>query len=198
MTYDQIDVMQRLQEAYPTEFSEITGITSEAARAAFASGRLISPLGVEGLHQIGNRAANLRHYHARGARYVTLTHNCGNVFADAAIREDPFGVAPPFWGGVSPRGRALIREMNRLGVAVDLSHVSADTMRDVLGAGDDDDAWEGSLAPVMFSHSSAYALCPHPRNVPDDVLQLVKKTNSIVMGKSASLPTDRQADRQVN
>ena len=181
MTYDQIDVMLRLQAAYPADFSEIAGIDSAAAAAAFERGQLISPLGVEGLHQIGNKAANLRHYHAQGARYVTLTHNCGNAFADAAIREDPFGVAPPFWGGVSPRGRGLIREMNRLGLAVDLSHVSEDTMRDVLGAGDD--GWEGSAAPVMFSHSSAYALCPHPRNVPDDVLQLVKETNSIVMGK---------------
>ena len=184
MTYDQIDVMLRLQAAYPSEFSEIAGIDSAAAVAAFAEGRLISPLGVEGLHQIGNKAANLRHFHALGARYITLTHNCGNVFADAAIREDPFGKAPPFWGGVSPRGRGLIREMNRLGLAVDLSHVSEDTMRDVLGAGtEDDEGWEGSAAPVMFSHSSAYAICPHPRNVPDDVLQLVKKTNSIVMGK---------------
>lgn len=87
-------------------------------------------------------------------------------------------IAKPKWGGVSPAGRELIGEMNRLGMIVDLAHVSQDTMRDVLGGSKD---WEGSAAPIMFSHSSAYAICPHPRNVPDDVLQMVKKKNSIVM-----------------
>lgn len=184
MTYEQIDLMLRFREAYPEDFSRIADLDAEGAQRAFARGQLISPLGVEGLHQIGNAPSNLRHYHARGVRYATLTHNCGNIYADAAIREDPFGAAPPHWGGVSARGRDLVREMNRLGMIVDLSHVSADTMRDVLGAGGGaDDGWAGSKAPIMFSHSSAYAICPHPRNVPDDVLHLVKKTNSIVMGK---------------
>lgn len=176
LTYQQIDVMLRLQAAYPQDFSGI--VDSSSAVEAFKGGKLISPLGVEGLHQIGNSVANLRHYYARGVRYSTLTHNCGNIFADAAIQEDPFGKATPYWNGVSPKGRELINEMNRLGMVVDLSHVSADTMRDVLGGEED---WAGSKAPIMFSHSSAYALCPHPRNVPDDVLQLVKQTNSIVM-----------------
>ena len=75
--------------------------------------------------------------------------------------------------GVSPAGRKLIYEMNRLGMIVDLAHVSVDTMRDVLGAGKTD--WTGSQAPIMFSHSSAHALCPHPRNVPDDVLRLIRE-----------------------
>jgi len=87
-------------------------------------------------------------------------------------------VSKPKWGGVSPAGRLLVREMNRLGMIVDLAHVSQDTMRDVLGASEE---WEGSAAPIIYSHSSAYALCPHPRNVPDDILQLVKKKNSVVM-----------------
>lgn len=87
--------------------------------------------------------------------------------------------AEPLWHGVSERGKDLVFEMNRLGMIVDLSHVSVDTMKDVLGDGKDD--WRGSKAPVIFSHSSAYAVCPHPRNVPDDVLQLVKKRDSLVM-----------------
>jgi membrane dipeptidase len=113
-------------------------------------------------------------------RYATLTHNCHNIYADAALLQTHHGVqvADPLWGGVSPAGKVLIKEMNRIGMIVDLSHVSVNTMRDVLdGSGD----WAGSTAPIMFSHSSAHAVCPHPRNVPDDILHLVKKTNSIVM-----------------
>ncbi|KAI1377381.1 putative dipeptidase [Hypoxylon crocopeplum] len=177
LTLQQIDLMTRLQSAYPDDFSGIP-VDSEAAVAAFKQGKFVSPLGIEGLHQIGNSIANLRRYYALGVRYATLTHNCGNMFADAALWENPFGVAPPVWNGVSPKGRQLINEMNRIGMLVDLSHTSADTMRDVLGGGEE---WAGSKAPVMFSHSSAYAICPHPRNVPDDVLQLVKEKNSIVM-----------------
>ncbi len=90
-------------------------------------------------------------------------------------------VAEPLWGGVSRAGRTLIREMNRLGMLVDLAHVSQATMRDVLGGSEEEKGWAGSVAPPIFSHSSAYALCPHARNVPDDVLQLVKKRNSLVM-----------------
>jgi len=177
-TLHQIDVMTRLQQAYPRAFSG-TPLSSKEARSAFHNGKLISPLGIEGLHQIGNSASNLRHFHALGVRYATLTHNCGNIYADAALQENPFRVAPPRWGGVSEQGKLLISEMNRIGMLVDLAHVSADTMRHVLGAGKDE--WTGSKAPVMFSHSSARTICPHPRNVPDDVLELVKKTNSIVM-----------------
>ncbi|RWA11257.1 hypothetical protein EKO27_g3853 [Xylaria grammica] len=169
--------MERLQAAYPDSFSGI--VNSESAKAAFKQGKLISPSGIEGLHQIGNSAANLRRFHTMGVRYATLTHNCGNIFADAALWENPFRKAPAYWGGVSPKGRQLINEMNRIGMIVDLSHVSVDTMLDVLGGREQ--KWAGSKAPVMFSHSSAYTLCPHPRNVPDDVLQLVKKRNSIVM-----------------
>lgn len=140
----------------------------------------ISPFGIEGLHQIGNSISNLRLYYSLGVRYATLTHNCHNIYADAAITEVNGGIraGPPLHGGVSSAGRHLIKEMNRIGMIVDLSHVSPDTMSDVLG-GDPD--WKGSLAPIIFSHSSAYSVCPHPRNVPDHILQLVKKTNSVVM-----------------
>ncbi|PKY09358.1 dipeptidase [Aspergillus campestris IBT 28561] len=179
-TVEQIDVMTRLQQAYPDTFS--TPPNGTTARQAFEDGKIISPLGVEGLHSIGNSLAYLRDFHARGVSYATLTHNCHNRYADAAVLSTPDGGvkrAEPLWHGVSPAGQQLVLEMNRLGMIVDLSHVSADTMRDVLGAGED--GWAGSRAPVMFSHSSAYALCPHPRNVPDDVLDLVRQRNSIVM-----------------
>ncbi|KAH6663678.1 membrane dipeptidase-domain-containing protein [Halenospora varia] len=178
-TLTQLDLLTRLQAAYPTHFSPPGN--SSTALSYFNSNQLISPLIIEGLHQIGNSISNLRHYHSLGVRYATLTHNCHNPYADAALLELPEGgvtVAKPKWNGVSPKGKQVIREMNRLGMMVDLAHVSKDTMRDVLGGSDD---WEGSLAPPIFSHSSAYSICPHPRNVQDDILQLVKKKNSIVM-----------------
>ncbi|KAF4983633.1 hypothetical protein FZEAL_985 [Fusarium zealandicum] len=175
-TLDQIDVMTRLQAAYPTHFSQ--KVDSSNAFEAFKQGKLISPLGIEGLHQIGNSVANLRKYHELGVRYATLTHNCHNKFADAAVLEHPLRKAEPLWKGVSPLGRSLIHEMNRIGMIVDISHVSEDTMLDVLGNGDD---WTGSEAPVIFSHSSAWSICPHPRNVKDHVLELVKDRNSLVM-----------------
>ncbi|EFX04160.1 microsomal dipeptidase precursor [Grosmannia clavigera kw1407] len=180
-TFQQIDVVNRVKALYPDVFSP--SVNGSTAMAAFARGQLISPLGVEGLHQIGNSAANLRQYHALGARYVTLTHNCGNRYADAALWEAPLRKAPAVWGGLSHDGRQLVREMNRLGLIVDLSHTSVDTMVDVLGGRkvDEDAHWTGSLAPVIYSHSSAYSLCPHPRNVPDDVLQLVRARRSLVM-----------------
>lgn len=179
-TLEQIDLVNRLSSAFPKDFSNVIGITADSALASFKDGKLISPLGVEGLHQIGNSVANLRLFHSLGARYITLTHNCGNIYADSALVENPFRKAEPYWGGLSPKGKKLVHEMNRIGMIVDLAHVSADTMRDVLGGSE----WEGSKAPVMYSHSSAFSVCPHPRNVPDDILQLVKKTNSVVMGKS--------------
>ncbi|KAL3418195.1 membrane dipeptidase [Phlyctema vagabunda] len=176
-TLDQIDLLTRLQAAYPSRFS--AQVNSSNAFDAFKAGQLISPLAIEGLHQIGNSLSNLRLFYSLGVRYSTLTHNCHNKYADAALVEIPGGTtkATPYWGGVSPDGQELVLEMNRLGMIVDLAHVSQDTMRDVLGAG----KWEGSKAPIIYSHSSAFAICPHPRNVPDDILQLVKKTNSVVM-----------------
>lgn len=168
--------------AYPNVFST-SDIDSSSALAAFKDRhRLISPLGIEGLHQIGNSFSNLRLYHSLGVKYATLTWNCHNIFADAALVRDSSGqtvASHAYWGGLSEAGQVMINEMNRLGMLVDLSHVSKDTMLDVLGGRPE--KGNGSIAPVIFSHSSAYGLCPHPRNVQDDVLQLVKKTNSIVM-----------------
>ncbi|ESZ94618.1 hypothetical protein SBOR_5029 [Sclerotinia borealis F-4128] len=178
-TLTQLDLLTRLQAAYPSHFS-LPG-NSSTALTAFQNGQLISPYIIEGLHQIGNSMSNLRQYYNLGVRYATLTHNCHNRYADAALVEVSGGgieKSKPHWGGLSIAGRQLIHEMNRLGMIVDLSHTSQDTMRSVLGWEAD---WPGSLAPVIFSHSSAYSLCPHPRNVPDDILQLVKKRNSLVM-----------------
>lgn len=175
-TLDQIDVTNRLQKLYPNDFSQ--AVDSKTALRAFKHGKLISPLGVEGLHQIGNKVSNLRLFYDLGVRYATLTHNCHNKFADAAILDGPTRKAPPKWHGVSPIGRKLVHEMNRIGMIVDLAHVSDDTMRDVLGGGE---GWEGSKAPVIHSHSSAYSICPHPRNVNDGILELVKRHNSLVM-----------------
>ncbi|KAM3414938.1 Dipeptidase [Cercospora zeina] len=177
-TLEQIDLFNRLAEKYPKYFT----LSRNAAEAEenFLQGKLISPLAIEGLHQIGNSLATLRLYHALGVRYATLTWNCHNRYADAAVItvNGTSQRSKPYWGGVSADGRNLIQEMNRLGMLVDLSHVSPDTMRDALGGNPE---WEGSIAPPIFSHSSAYSICPHPRNVPDEILDLVKKRNSLVM-----------------
>lgn len=177
---EQVDVMSRVQRAYPHVFSAPPNGTT--AMSAFQDGKVISPLGIEGLHSIGNSLAHLRIFYELGVSYATLTHNCHNIYADAAVVELPQGgakVAKPHWHGVSDAGQKLVSEMNRIGMIVDLAHVSVDTMRDVLGAGKTE--WPGSRAPVIFSHSSAYAICPHPRNVPDDILALVRERNSLVM-----------------
>ena len=200
MTLEQIDLFNLIRAHYHDDFALLGG--SQDAVDAFDDGQFVSPLGVEGLHQIGNLASNLRLYHALGARYVSLTHNCHNAFADAALLEGPNRVAKPKWGGVSKQGRAMIKEMNRIGMIVDLAHTryvghlfffaflwiippkllttqsSHDTQRDVLGGNAE---WAGSEAPVMFSHSSVYALCPHPRNVKDEILDLAKARNAVVM-----------------
>ncbi|CAI7594207.1 unnamed protein product [Penicillium bialowiezense] len=178
-TMEQVDIMSRVQRAYPDVFS--TPPNGTTAMSAFRDGKIISPLGIEGLHSIGNSLAHLRIFYELGVSYATLTHNCHNRYADAALVEVPGGAkkADPLWHGVSEEGEKLVFEMNRLGMIVDLAHVSADTMRDVLGAGKSE--WTGSRAPVIYSHSSAYAICPHPRNVPDDILELVREKRSLVM-----------------
>ncbi|KAL8949321.1 MAG: hypothetical protein Q9222_004560 [Ikaeria aurantiellina] len=181
-TLSQIDLLRRLTAAYPKVFSSSDLNASSAADAFDIHRLLISPIGIEGLHQLGNSFSNLRLYYSLGVRYATLTWNCHNAFADAAIIINGSGqtvASSPFWGGISEAGQTVVQEMNRLGMLVDLSHVSKDTMIDVLGGRAE--KWAGSKAPVIFSHSSAFRLCPHPRNVADDVLELVRSTNSLVM-----------------
>ncbi|KAF2010377.1 hypothetical protein BU24DRAFT_436530 [Aaosphaeria arxii CBS 175.79] len=179
------DVIHRIHARYPDVFGRPDN--SSHAIAIFRSGRFISPLAVEGLHLIGDSYSKLRSYYSSGVRLITLTHNCHNSYADSALLSLPGGLGPsqPKWGGISEAGQGIVREMNRLGVIVDLSHASADTMRAALGAGNrdsqDSKPWEGTLAPPVFSHSNAFGLCPHPRNVPDDVLHLLKQRDGVVM-----------------
>lgn len=125
-TLEQIDLFNRLSEKYPDFFT--LAPTAKAAEEAWARGKLISPLIIEGLHQIGNSLATLRLYHSLGVRYATLTWNCHNKYADAAIVfvDGKFQASKPYHGGVSQAGEDLILEMNRLGIMVDLSHVSDD------------------------------------------------------------------------
>jgi membrane dipeptidase len=148
---------------WPETFA--TARTAAEVERAFKNGRIASLIGMEGGHSIDSSLATLRMMHALGVGYMTLTHN-GNVpWADAASDK-------PVLGGLSPFGEEVVREMNWLGMLVDLSHVSPDTMEDAIRV---------SEAPVIFSHSSAKALCNVPRNVPDNILQMLPKNGGVVM-----------------
>jgi len=160
---DQIDVVHRLEGLYPDTFEPAR--TADDVVRIHRSGRIASLIGVEGGHSIGNSLAVLRQLYATGARYMTITHSANNDWADSAT-------ADPVHGGLTPFGKQVIAEMNRLGMLVDLSHVSPKTMHDILDV---------AAAPVVFSHSSARALTDHPRNVPDDVLRRVKEKDGVVM-----------------
>ncbi len=162
-TLEQIDCVRRLIERYPAQLrGALTAADMEAARA---EGRIASLMGAEGGHSIDNSLGTLRGLYELGVRYMTLTHNDNVDWADSATDE-------PKAGGLTAFGREVVREMNRLGMLVDLSHVAATTMRDALDA---------STAPVIFSHSSARAVCDHPRNVPDDVLERLPANGGMAM-----------------
>jgi membrane dipeptidase len=177
-TLSQIDLIRRLQAQYPSNFTAATTSLSAALTRFHAQRSIISPISIEGLHQIPQSAplSTLRLYYALGVRAATLTWNCHNAFADAALiwSKGESTVAPYHRGGLTPAGRKVVHEMNRLGMLVDISHTSYWTQKAVLS-----DAT--SAAPAIFSHSSAFSLCPHPRNVKDDILDLVKSTKSLVM-----------------
>ncbi|MCU0304796.1 MAG: dipeptidase [Thermoanaerobaculales bacterium] len=160
---EQIDLVHRLIARYPNDLE--LALTADDIVRIHAAGRIASLIGVEGGHSIASSLAVLRQLHALGARYMTLTHWNNTGWVDAATEA-------PEHGGLSPFGEVVVREMNRLGMLVDLSHVSAETMNDVLDL---------SRAPVIFSHSSAFALNPHPRNVPDEVLERIAATGGVVM-----------------
>jgi membrane dipeptidase len=166
-TLEQVDVMKRLIAANPGDLQYCE--TAACAEAAFKAGKVASLLGAEGGHSIGGSLGVLRQLYGIGVRYMTLTHFNTLAWADAATDA-------PKHGGLTDFGRDVVREMNRLGMLVDLSHVSEDTMLDAL---------EVAKAPVIFSHSSAAALDNHPRNVSDRVLDLVKANGGIVMVVSA-------------
>lgn len=162
-TIEQIDLVHRMVALYPQAF-ELALSAADISRIEHA-GRIASLIGVEGGHQIGNSPAALRTFYALGVRYMTLSHSLNNDFADSATDA-------PVHHGLTPFGRAIVHEMNRLGMLVDLSHVSAETMRQAIAL---------SAAPVIFSHSSARAVTDHPRNVPDDVLRLLPANGGVVM-----------------
>ena len=160
---EQIDLVRRLVRAYPDDL--VLALDAADVERAVAAGRIASLAGVEGGHLIGNSLGVLRMLHALGARYLTLTHVRNTDWADSATDE-------PRVGGLNDFGREVVRELNRLGMLADLSHVAPSTMHAAL---------EVSVAPAFFSHSSARALCDHPRNVPDDVLARVRDTGGVVM-----------------
>jgi membrane dipeptidase len=162
-TLEQIDVVHRMAARYPDTLTLAT--TADDVERAFKAGRIASLIGMEGGHSIDSSLATLRMMRALGAGYMTLTHSRNTPWADAATDT-------PVHGGLSPFGESVVREMNRLGMLVDLSHVSPETMADAIRI---------SRAPVIFSHSSARAVSAHPRNVPDEILTRVAATGGIVM-----------------
>ncbi|KAJ5951090.1 transcriptional regulator family: Fungal Specific TF [Penicillium vulpinum] len=164
-TLEQIDVAKRLVAEYnELQYCE----TAACARKAFKSKRISSMLGAEGLHQIGSSIAVIRQMYELGVRYITLTHNCDNAFATAATTVTETGKD----SGLSEFGRDAIREMNRLGMMIDLSHTSHRTMRDAISM---------TRAPVIFSHSACFALAKSLRNTPDDVLQMLRQNGGLIM-----------------
>ncbi|MDX3572688.1 dipeptidase [Streptomyces sp. ID05-47C] len=162
-TLEQIDCVRQLIDRHPDALrAALTAADMEAARA---EGRIASLMGAEGGHSIANSLGTLRGLYALGVRYLTLTHNDNVDWADSATDV-------PKAGGLTAFGREVVREMNREGMLVDLSHVAATTMRDALDV---------STAPVIFSHSSSRAVCDHPRNIPDDVLERLPANGGIAM-----------------
>ncbi|OAQ67507.1 membrane dipeptidase GliJ [Purpureocillium lilacinum] len=162
-TLQQIDLLHGIFEQYSQIFTFATH--SSEIIPAFRTGRLVSLLGIEGLHQIGGSPSVLRMLYRLGVRYATLCHNKGNEFADSATAEGAHG-------GLSKLGRKVVQEMNRIGMIVDLAHTSHEAQLDALKYGE---------APVIFSHSSCYELCPNPRNVRNEVLQKLKANRGLIM-----------------
>jgi membrane dipeptidase len=163
LTLEQIDVVRSFTRNNPTIFAEAQ--TAADIERIQKSGKIASMIGIEGGHQIGDSIPALRQFYTLGVRYMTLTHSSNNNLADSATDN-------PKHMGLSDFGRSVIKEMNRIGMLVDLSHVSADTMRQAIIL---------SKAPVIFSHSGSRTITEHPRNVPDDVLKSLKARDGIVM-----------------
>ncbi|XP_047111962.1 dipeptidase 1-like [Schistocerca piceifrons] len=184
LTLEQIDLVKRIISLHPQHL--VLATSTKGVLEAHRAGQIASLVGVEGGHSLGSSLAVLRTFYSLGARYLTLTHTCHTAWADCSVA-DAAGPDPPATAaapaptptagrrrrpGLTEFGRAVVREMNRLGMMVDLSHASVKTMKDAL---------ETSKAPVIFSHSSAYSICNSSRNVPDDVLRLLADNGGIVM-----------------
>jgi membrane dipeptidase len=162
-TLEQLDLVHLMVRCHPDDLE--LALSAEDAEAAFSRGRIASLLGAEGGHSIANSMGVLRMLHRLGVRYLTLTHNVNVPWADSATDV-------PAVGGLSAFGREVVREMHRIGMLVDLSHVADTTARDALGIAE---------APVVFSHSGARAVCDHPRNVPDDLLGRLPANGGVCM-----------------
>ena len=160
---EQLDLARRMIARYPDDLALCR--TADDVEAAFAAGRIGSLLGMEGGHVLEGSLGALRAFRELGAAYLTLTHNRNTEWADSATDD-------PAHGGLTAFGREVVREMNRIGMLVDLSHVAPATMSDALDA---------SVAPVIFSHSSARAICDVPRNVPDDILARLPANGGVCM-----------------
>jgi membrane dipeptidase len=163
VTLEQIDLVKRMVAQYPRDFE--MAYTAADIRRIHQAHRIASLIGIEGGHQINNSLPMLRQMYDAGARYMTLTHTSNTAWADSATDT-------PAHHGLTPFGIEVVKEMNRVGMLVDLSHVSPETMKAALAA---------SQAPVIFSHSSARALVDHPRNVPDDILRALAANGGVVM-----------------
>jgi membrane dipeptidase len=163
MTLEQIDLVKRMAARYPADFA--MAYTAADIRRIHKSHKIASLIGIESGHQINNSLAVLRQMYDAGARYMTLTHTSNTPWADSATDA-------PAHHGLNPFGIEVVKEMNRIGMLVDLSHVAPDTMHAALAT---------SQAPVIFSHSSARALDDHPRNVPDDILRALAVNGGVVM-----------------
>ncbi|HYB87339.1 MAG TPA: dipeptidase [Streptosporangiaceae bacterium] len=162
-TLEQIDFVHRMIGRYPGRLE--LALTAADVERIFAAGRVASMIGAEGGHSIACSLGVLRVLHGLGVRYLTLTHNANVPWADSATDV-------PAAGGLTAFGRQVVAEMQRLGMLVDLSHTSPETMRDAFGVAE---------APVIYSHSSARALCDHPRNVPDEMLARLPGNNGVCM-----------------
>ena len=162
-TFEQIDTVKRIVAAHPDVFELAT--TADDIERIHRRGKIASLIGMEGGYSIADSLGLLREFHDAGARYMTLTHSATTSWADSATDA-------PKWGGLNAFGEEVVREMNRLGMMVDLSHVSEETMMDAMRV---------SAAPVIFSHSSARAVTGHARNVPDSVLRMLPEDGGVVM-----------------
>ncbi|XP_043501807.1 dipeptidase 1-like [Polistes fuscatus] len=166
LTLEQVDLIKRLIEKYSQQMQ--FAASSKEILEAHERGRIASLIGVEGGHSLGSSLAVLRTFYHLGVRYLTLTHRCNTPWAKSSTAEED----DEDGGGLTAFGKAVVREMNRLGMLIDLSHTARATMRDALKA---------TKAPLIFSHSSAFAICNSSRNVPDDILKQLANNGGLVM-----------------